>query len=130
MDHLTKKQRSYLMSTIKGKWTKQERLVHNYLKGTKIKHRMHPHIIGNPDIILIDKKIAIFLDGCFWHGCARCYKRPTSNTKYWDQKFIMNKKKAKYASSVLRKDGWEVIRIWEHEINNKSKLKSRMQFLN
>ena len=61
MGKLTPDQRSYCMSRIRSKWTKQEIEVHNYLKGHKIRHEMHPKIPGSPDIILKDKKTAIFL---------------------------------------------------------------------
>lgn len=131
MDNVSKKQRSYIMSQVKGKWTKQERLVHNYLKGNKVRHKMHPKMLGNPDIILKNKKVAIFLDGCFWHGCPKCYRRPTSNVAYWKKKIIKNKRNARLADSVLRKSGWEVIRIWEHEINKFgiSKLMEKKQLI-
>jgi DNA mismatch endonuclease (patch repair protein) len=115
-DNLSKKTRSYIMSQIRGKWTKQEKLLHNHLKGRKIRHKMHPKMAGNPDVIIPDKKIAIFLDGCFWHGCPRCYRQPTSNVKYWKNKIETNRKKDKKASILLRRQGWKVMRIWEHDM--------------
>lgn len=129
MDNLSRKKRSYIMSQIRGKWTKQERLFHNYLKGMKIRHKMHPNIAGNPDIILKDKKVAIFLDGCFWHGCPKCYKKPTSNVAYWKRKIITNRRNARRANHFLRKSGWKILRIWEHEIQESgvSVLMKRLQ---
>ena len=118
MDNLSKKKRSYIMSQIRGKWTRQEIRLHNYLKGRKIRHEMHPKLAGNPDIILKDKKIAIFLDGCFWHGCQKCYQKPSSNVVYWKNKISTNKKNSRLANSRLRRDGWKVLRLWEHEIKD------------
>jgi DNA mismatch endonuclease (patch repair protein) len=83
MDIMSKKERSKRMSLIKSKWTRPERLVHNFLKGNKIRHEMHPKIVGSPDIILKDKKIAIFIHGCFWHGCKKCYRKPMNNKHSW-----------------------------------------------
>ncbi|MFA5382379.1 MAG: hypothetical protein WC356_04375 [Candidatus Micrarchaeia archaeon] len=77
-DNLTKEQRSRCMSKIRSKWTKQEKKIHNYLKGDKIRHKMHPKLPGNPDIVLKDSKTAVFLHGCFWHKCPNCYKEPKS----------------------------------------------------
>ncbi|MBE3142019.1 MAG: DNA mismatch endonuclease Vsr [Thermoplasmata archaeon] len=109
----TKAQRSYNMSRIRGKWTEQEKLVHNFLKGHKIKHRMHPKITGNPDIFLPDKKLVVFLDGCFWHACPSCYRKPASNVKFWTEKIRRNKKNDKNVNRILKKEGYSVVRIWE-----------------
>lgn len=117
-DNVSSAKRKYIMSQIRGKWTRQERLVHNYLKGRKIRHKMHPKMVGNPDIIFKDKKIAVFLDGCFWHGCPKCYRKPASNVKYWKKKIASNKKNAKLANSSLKKSGWKVVRIWEHQMKD------------
>ena len=117
MDNLTKEQRSRCMSQIKSKWTRQELKVHNYLKGNKIKHKMHPKIEGSPDIIFSDKKKAVFLHGCFWHKCPRCYIQPKSNKNYWLQKIEKNIRRDKSNKDKLKRSGWKVISAWEHEIN-------------
>ena len=121
MDKLTKKQRSYCMSKIRSKWTKQEIKVHNWLKGNKIKHKMHPKIEGNPDIIFEDRKTVVFIHGCFWHKCPKCFKKPKSNIEYWDQKIGKNVKRDKKNERTLRKNGWRIIKLWEHEIKKNFK---------
>jgi DNA mismatch endonuclease (patch repair protein) len=118
VDNLSKEQRSRTMSNIRSKWTLHERNIHNYLKGNKIKHKMHPKIKGNPDIVLSDRKIAIFLHGCFWHKCPIHYKEPKSNRKYWLPKLDKNATRDKKNIELLKKNGWQVVRIWEHEIKN------------
>lgn len=115
-DIVSKKERSRVMSLIKGKWTKQEKAFHNFLKARKIKHKMHPKIRGSPDIIILEKKIAIFLHGCFWHGCKKCYKAPESHRNFWRNKLMHNISKDKKDTAKLKKDGWKVMIIWEHQI--------------
>ena len=71
-------------------------------------------VFGTPDFAFEEKKIAIFLDGCFWHGCPKCYRRPKSSQKYWDAKVKRNIKHDNEVNRKLRKSGWAVVRIWEH----------------
>lgn len=116
-DTLTKKQRSFCMSKIKSKNTSYEILLKKYLRGTGF--RFQQKIIGSPDFINKDKKIAIFLDGCFWHGCPKCYKAPKSNKKYWGDKIKTNISRDKKNNQALRKGGYKIIRVWSHELKNK-----------
>jgi DNA mismatch endonuclease (patch repair protein) len=115
-DNLTKEQRSKTMSRIRSKWTAQEKKIHDYLKGNKIKHQMHPNIKGSPDVILKDTKTAVFLHGCFWHKCPKCYIKPKTNKMYWIPKIENNVKRDRKNNKILKQDGFKVIRIWEHEI--------------
>ena len=115
-DTLTKEQRSYCMSRIRSKWTAQEKKIHNFLKGNKIKHKMHPKLDGCPDILLTKTKTAVFLHGCFWHKCTKCYKEPKTRKKYWLPKIKNNVKRDKKNARSLKKEGFKVIKIWEHEI--------------
>jgi DNA mismatch endonuclease (patch repair protein) len=61
----------------------------------------------------------LFVDGCFWHDCPRCYTRPTQNRKFWDAKRQTNQARDRKQSRALRKAGWTVIRLWEHELTSK-----------
>lgn len=115
-DNLTKNQRSYIMSRIRSRWTNQERRLHGYLKSRKIKHSMHPKITGNPDLVLKVKKVAVFLDGCFWHRCPKCFRMPSSRTEYWEPKIKNNVKRDRMYARNLKNEGWYVIRFWEHQI--------------
>ena len=112
----TTEQRSYNMSRIRCKWTKQEKIFHNWLKGKKIKHKMHPEIEGKPDILIKDLNILIFLDGCFWHKCPRCFQEPEINKNFWLTKIEKNVKRDGEVTNKLKKEGWKVMRIWEHEV--------------
>ena len=115
-DILSKKERSKRMSLIRGKWTQPEKWLHNFLKGNKMSHKMHPNLNGSPDAILPKKKIAIFVHGCFWHKCPKCYNEPAHNKKFWKQKAKMNTQRDKRNQKDLAKNGWSVITIWEHQI--------------
>lgn len=117
-DRMTKEQRSYIMSRIGGKWTLPERELHNHLKGNNIKHMMHPKIDGNPDAVLKEKNVTIFVDGCFWHGCPKCYSEPTSNVDFWRDKVRKNRERDKRHTAELKRRGWKVIRFWEHEMDD------------
>lgn len=115
-DNLTKEQRKECMSKIKSKWTQQEKKTHNYLKGHKIKHKMHPDIQGKPDILLTETKTVIFLHGCFWHKCPKCYVEPKTQKEYWIPKIEKNVKRDKKNSRLLQEQGFRVYKFWEHEV--------------
>ena len=77
---------------------------------------MHPNIKGSPDIILKDTKTVVFLHGCFWHKCPKCYIKPKTNKKYWLPKIENNVKRDRKNNKILKQNGFKVIRMWEHEI--------------
>ena len=74
---------------------------------------------GKPDFVFREQRVCVFTDGCFWHGCPTCYRRPGSNREYWDEKVQRNRKRDQEVNRVLRKAGWRVLRIWEHELSKK-----------
>jgi DNA mismatch endonuclease (patch repair protein) len=80
------------------------------------RYRIHYDLPGKPDIVFISKKMAVFIDGCFWHKCPKCCVAPKSNKKYWLPKLEKNVKNDKKNNKALKKLGWKVVRIWEHEI--------------
>lgn len=61
-------------------------------------------------------KVAIFIDGCFWHGCPRCYSSPSTNVEYWSCKLTENKLRDDRVNKKLCELGWKVLRFWEHEV--------------
>jgi len=116
VDNLTVQQRKKCMSNIRSKWTAQEKKIHNFLKGNKIKHKMHPKLAGNPDILLTATTTAVFLQGCFWHKCPKCYIEPKSRKKYWLPKIKNNVKRDKKNGKILKEQGFNVLKIWEHDV--------------
>jgi len=121
-DKFSKEIRSKVMKSIKSKDTNIERKLRQVLWQLGYRYRIHYKITGEPDIVFIKKKIAIFCDGCFWHGCPECYKRPKSNQEYWDAKIKRNRTRAKIVNQELENDGWTILRFWEHEIHNEFEL--------
>ena len=116
----TREQRSYNMSMIKGKNTKPELMLRKYLFSKGIRgYRVHYKLPGKPDIVFNKYKIAIFVDGCFWHKCPECFKKPATNKKFWKDKIDGNVKRDGEVNKILKREGWKVIRIWEHRIKNR-----------
>lgn len=113
-DKFSKKTRSKIMSRIRSKNTKPELALKKLLKGTYFRYQ--PKAYGKPDFALKNKRITIFIDGCFWHKCPICYKTPKSNRKYWLPKIKRNIERAKEVEKSLKKEGWRVLRFWEHEV--------------
>jgi len=106
------------MKSIKGKNTKPELAVRKILWSKGIRYRIHDKsVFGVPDISNKKRKLAIFIDGCFWHGCKRCYKEPTTNTAFWKEKIRNNKKRRLKVRRILKKQGWHVQEFWEHQVN-------------
>jgi DNA mismatch endonuclease (patch repair protein) len=84
-----------------------------------VKHwRIRPKMQFSPDFIFEQNKIAIFTDGCFWHGCSLCKKKSSSNKEYWADKILKNKARDRKASKELKRSGWIVLRFWEHQIKS------------
>ena len=113
-DNLSKEQRSHCMSRIRSRNTKAELILRSLFKGRHL--RFHPNIFGNPDFGSKKGKIAVFLDGCFWHKCPKCYRQPKSRKAYWIGKAIKNRKRDSAVNRRLSKDGFRVLRFWEHDI--------------
>lgn len=78
--------------------------------------RRHLRLPGTPDFAFPKAKLAIFVDGCFWHGCPRCYTRPATNQEFWDKKVQDNRARDRRVARQLRAKGWRVIRIWSHRL--------------
>jgi len=119
-DKFSEEKRSEIMSKIRSKWTSNEKFVHNLLKGNRIKHKMHPPLQGNPDIFIGDRNTVVFIDGCFWHNCPTHGHPVYSNKAYWAQKIKRNVKRDKKNTKLLKKLGYRVVRLWEHEITEKT----------
>ncbi len=127
MDQISKKARSKIMQAIKSKDTKPELLLRKELFGRGYRYNLHygPHKI---DIAFPSRKIAIFIDGCFWHQCHLHSHKPKSNKSYWGPKLKRNVERDKKNNQELKLLGWKVIRIWEHELKNMGRVLNKIQF--
>lgn len=120
-DVLTKAQRSYNMSKIRSSNTSSELKFRKQFKDLGFKYQQN-NIYGKPDFFNKQEKIAIFIDGCFWHKCQYHFKVPSTNTDFWMKKINKNVQRDKVVTKRLKKEGYRVIRIWEHQIKANSKI--------
>lgn len=123
-DRVTNKQRSYNMSRIRSSNNKstETKLISLFRQSGIKGWRRHYPIYGKPDFVFRKEHVAIFVDGCFWHGCEECYQAPKNNASYWEEKLKRNKKRDKEVNKKLRQKGWIVLRIWEHSLNDPTKV--------
>lgn len=132
-DIFTKKQRSEIMSKVRGKETKMEIHIRKALwkKGFRYRKNVSGYF-GKPDILLKKFKTVIFLDSCFWHGCIKHGSLPKTRAKFWKEKIERNKERDREVSRYYKKEGWNVLRIWEHEIKKDMEIpiKKIVNFLN
>jgi DNA mismatch endonuclease, patch repair protein len=82
---------------------------------------------GTPDFLYREKRVVFFVDSCFWHGCPQHLRRPGTNTAYWTQKIMKNQERDACQTEELRKLGWRVERIWEHELRESANLVERLK---
>ncbi len=119
-DIFTKKKRSEVMSRIRSEDTKPELEVRKVLFAMGYRYKLH-YGEYSIDIAMPKKKIAIFIDGCFWHGCPQHFRLPKSNVSFWETKIKSNLKRDRKVNKALKSNGWKVVRVREHEIRkNKS----------
>jgi DNA mismatch endonuclease (patch repair protein) len=109
------------MAQIKGAGNKGTEL---RLIGILRKHgitgwRRGSSLMGRPDFVFSKLKLAVFVDGCFWHDCPKHGSRPRGNAKFWREKFRRNKSRDRLVTKCLRDGGWRVLRIWEHALVSK-----------
>jgi len=119
-DNLTPEDRRKTMQAVKGKGTRLEKSLFSMLAGMGLRgwKKNVDSIMGKPDVAFVSQHVAIFIDGCFWHGCPRCQRKlPKTNRQYWKRKIKRNVALARLNNRRLRADGWTVLRIWEHEIS-------------
>lgn len=120
-DVFSKQKRSEIMSKIRGKNTKVEVLVFRELRRRGIYFQKHyKRAPGNPDIALPRKKIAVFIDGDFWHGYRYGKIKNRLPKVYWRAKIEANILRDNRNRRTLRKMGWRVLRVWEHQIVKKN----------
>jgi DNA mismatch endonuclease (patch repair protein) len=121
-DVFSKAKRSEVMSRIRPRGN----------KGTELAlmafFRAHGHtgwrrgrpLFGKPDFVFRKNKVALFVDGCFWHGCPKHGTRPKTNAGFWNEKLRRNIARDRLVNRTLREAGWRVVRIWEHELQKKN----------
>ena len=102
------------MSRVRGRDTGPERAVRSLLWAGGLRYRTHDGSVpGRPDISHKGRRLAVFIDGCFWHGCPRHYRRPASRQDFWDAKLQRNLSRRRQVLEELRGERWRVVQVWE-----------------
>jgi DNA mismatch endonuclease (patch repair protein) len=116
-DVLTPGQRRLNMSRIRGRDTKPEKTLRSALHAEGLRFRIHRRdIAGCPDVVFPTQKIAVFVDGCFWHGCPEHQTMPRTNPAFWEKKLQRNRERDEVVTRTLESAGWKILRFWEHEV--------------
>ncbi|MCD6339857.1 MAG: very short patch repair endonuclease [Verrucomicrobia bacterium] len=89
--------------------------------------RRKARVFGNPDFVFRKARVAVFLDGCFWHGCPRHLRLPQTNRAYWERKIQRNMRRDRRITRELRGRGWRVLRFWEHELADRQAVTRRLR---
>lgn len=143
-DVFTKEKRSEVMSRIRGRGNERTEIAFmSLLRKSRIvgwrRHRSIPlrprqarAIRGRrpsvrPDFVFPAIKLAVFIDGCFWHGCPLHGVQPATNERFWSDKIRGNISRDRRVARTLRGEGWSVLRIWEHELHNSERVIARLR---
>ena len=122
--------RSQLMATIRSRGNKgTEGVLLQMLRASRITGWRRHYLVRvgdgrrkvfkvRPDFVFSKHRLAVFVDGCFWHGCPYHGRRPRENIAFWEQKFAANRLRDRTVTRSLRQNGWTVLRIWEHELTS------------
>lgn len=129
-DVFPKSKRSEIMSRVRGSGNKATELA---LKGLFRKHhisgwRCGSKIFGKPDFVFPKQRLAVFVDGCFWHSCPKHFDHPANNAEFWKLKISRNKLRDRLVNRTLRKQGWSVLRVWQHQLSKRHEA-SLIEFL-
>lgn len=124
-DHISPARRSENMRAVKAKNTSPEKKVRSVAHGLGLRFRLYrKDLPGSPDLLFPGRKIALFVNGCFWHRHENCAKTttPKSNTDYWHRKFRRNIERDRENKRKLENAGWKVLVIWECETKTKESI--------
>ena len=124
-DVFSKKKRSDVMSRIRSRGNQDTELALISLlrKHNIVGWRRSWPLLGKPDFVFPAERLIIFVDGCFWHGCKSHSKPPQTNCDYWSEKLRRNRQRDQAVNRHLRKCGWRVMRLWEHDLTPKNEMR-------
>jgi len=128
-DVLSKAKRSQVMAAIRseGNRATEGRLVAILREHGVTGWRRGQCLPGRPDFVFRRQKVAVFVDGCFWHACRWHCRMPKSNQTYWEPKISRNRRRDKEINQLLRERGWRVCRLWEHALRTPALVMSRLR---
>lgn len=119
-DVFSKEKRSEVMSKIRGFGNKETEiaLIKIFRRHKIVGWRRRQKVFGKPDFVFWKQRVAIFVDGCFWHQCPLHSSIPRQNQEFWQKKLQATTLRDKQVNTTLEQKGWIVIRIWEHELKD------------
>ncbi len=130
-DFLTPAERSERMSRIRGRGneTTELALARLFRAHGFTGWRRHRPVFGKPDFVFAAARVAVFVDGCFWHACAAHLRMPRTNRRFWKKKLDANQARDRRVNRTLKARGWRVVRVWQHELKrrNEARLVARLR---
>ena len=130
-DVFSKRKRSAVMSLIRSRGNRATELrLMAIMRAHRITGwRRNWPLFGKPDFAFPQLNLAVFVDGCFWHGCPLHATSPKTNAAFWRKKLAANRTRDRFVTRTLRTLGWRVLRIWEHELvlKSESRLLARLR---
>ena len=111
----------------KGNKSTELKMVKLFRKNNITGWRRHLPLPGKPDFTFRKEKLTLFVDGCFWHRCPKCYREPKTNADFWKNKIENNVKRDRKVSSELKQAGWSVIRLWECQLKKPERFLTRIK---
>jgi DNA mismatch endonuclease (patch repair protein) len=108
--------KSAQMARVRSSGTDAELRLRSALWRRGLRYVLRRKLPGRPDVVFVRARLAVFVDGCFWHGCPTHYTAPKANDEFWRSKLSENVDRDRRVDAALRSLGWTVLRLWEHEI--------------
>lgn len=133
-DSFSKDKRSEIMRAVKssGNISTELKLIQIFKKFGIRGWRRNYKLTGNPDFVFPKQRVAIFADGCFWHGHGCRNIKPKAHANYWQKKIQRNKERDTYITKLLQEKSWRVVRLWECEIKDsllKHRIPNKLKFI-
>jgi DNA mismatch endonuclease (patch repair protein) len=125
-DVMTPAQRSHCMAQVKGTNTQPEIILRKALWKKGFRYRLHPDLPGRPDFVFVKQRVAIFVDGCFWHGCPMHYSAPQTRQQFWKEKLKKNVLRDFTVDDKLISIQWRVQRVWQHDLKELGKVVNKL----
>lgn len=128
-DVFERAKRSEIMSRVKGRGnvSTEIRLLRVFREHQISGWRRGFPLFGKPDFVFPKERLAVFVDGCFWHGCPSHGSIPATNVNFWQEKLERNKSRDRLVNRELRSQGWRILRFWQHEFKDTKKITRRLR---
>jgi len=129
VDVFTSKKRSEIMSRVKGRGNRatELRLIEIFRLYKITGWRRNAEVFGRPDFAFKTGRVAVFVDGCFWHDCPIHGGLPKTNRRFWREKLRRNKARDRLVNRTLKRNGWKSLRLWQHDLRRAERVAHRVK---